>query len=253
MRCIVLLVILGTVAVSGQADLRIQGGSATSIATYPYAAALLRSPTAANFRLTCAGVIVNTRSILTAASCVAGDSTSRWRVRVGSNSSISGGRLLTINLIRVHSSYRAATRDFDIAMLRTTTSFVQTHLIRAARFASSGYTLVAPQTVTAVGWGATVSGGAPVSTIRHVRLNIINQTTCANNYRGRGITVTANMVCAGWIGGRGQCTGDTGGPLVHNGVVVGIFSRSIGCGQANLPGINTRISRFAGWITINRF
>lgn len=74
-----------------------------------------------------------------------------------------------------------------------------------------------------------------------------------SRYANLGATVTNNMVCSGWlgVGGRGQCNGDSGGPLIHNGVVVGITSWGYKCAESYYPGVNTRVSRFTPWIQAN--
>lgn len=62
--------------------------------------------------------------------------------------------------------------------------------------------------------------------------------------------ITDNMLCSGWldVGGRDQCVGDSGGPLIHNDIVVGVCSWGYGCGSPRFPGVNTRVSRFTSWI-----
>lgn len=80
----------------------------------------------------------------------------------------------------------------------------------------------------------------------------INQETCVQRYMG---LVTDNMICAGYldIGGRGQCAGDNGGPLLHgSNVVVGVFSgSSTDCNSGVYPNINTRVSNYYTWILSN--
>ncbi|KAL0850888.1 hypothetical protein ABMA28_006797 [Loxostege sticticalis] len=70
----------------------------------------------------------------------------------------------------------------------------------------------------------------------------------------RPFVITDNMLCSGWldVGGRDQCPGDSGGPLYHNGVVVGVCSFGDTCGSAHFPGVNARVSRYIGWINKNR-
>lgn len=58
------------------------------------------------------------------------------------------------------------------------------------------------------------------------------------------------MLCAGvQEGGKGQCSGDSGGPLTINGVQVGIVSWSVKpCAVAPYPGVYTKVSHYVNWI-----
>lgn len=61
------------------------------------------------------------------------------------------------------------------------------------------------------------------------------------------------MLCTGLlnVGGRDSCYGDTGGPVFHNRIVVGIVSFGAGCGHPVLPRVNARVSQFTQWIINN--
>lgn len=53
-------------------------------------------------------------------------------------------------------------------------------------------------------------------------------------------------------GGPDFCTGDVGSPLVCDlggtYILQGIASHGVGCGEANHPGIYTRVSNYRTWI-----
>ncbi|CAH0695444.1 unnamed protein product [Spodoptera exigua] len=229
-------------------------GPMTSIDKFPSMANLMRWHTYLNgFVQNCGGIILNNRSVLTAAHCIADDEVGRWRIRIGSVFANSGGAVYNSNQHIIHPSFNADTLDNDIAILRSATAFSFNNAARAASIAGSNYHLPENRYVWAAGWGVTNQGSSSGSEqLRHVQLETINQNTCRNNYANWGVTITDNVVCAGWnFGGRGQCQGDAGGPLYHNGAVVGVYSFSLGCGVANYPGINTRISSYTSWISSN--
>lgn len=58
------------------------------------------------------------------------------------------------------------------------------------------------------------------------------------------------MICAGNIelGGQNVCSGDFGGPLTINGVLIGVTSWGFGCGRPGYPSVWTRIPYFRNWI-----
>ncbi|XP_021023046.1 kallikrein 1-related peptidase b22 isoform X1 [Mus caroli] len=62
--------------------------------------------------------------------------------------------------------------------------------------------------------------------------------------------VTDVMLCAGEMnGGKDTCKGDSGGPLICDGVLQGITSwGSTPCGEPNAPAIYTKLIKFTSWI-----
>ena len=187
-----------------------------------------------------------------------------------------------MNQIIVHNLYNPNGRLNDIAILRSASNFIFNNNVRAASIAGPNYNLGDNQVVWAAGWGDTfvsllmimtivlydgkfelfdikkyasvsqAGSGIGSEQLRQVELRVINQNTCRNNYAVRGVNIAASMVCSGWpSGGRDHCTFDEGGPLYHNGIVVGVRSFGIGCGQPQFPGVNTRVSSYTSWIQTN--
>ncbi|XP_013197106.1 trypsin, alkaline A isoform X1 [Amyelois transitella] len=233
---------------------KIIGGSSATISQYPEIVSLLYSYWGSGFYQACAGTILNARSILTAAHCVAGDSPSQWRIRAGSSYSGSGGTVYNIATIIYHTNYsKPITFDNDVAILRASSNIAYNSVVKAASIAGTNYYLADNQIVWAAGWGTTSVGGSTVEQLRHVQIWSINADVCKSRYARSGYIITDNMLCSGWldVGGRDQCQGDSGGPLFHNGVVVGICSWGLQCALAEYPGVNTRVSRFTTWIQAN--
>ncbi|XP_023325019.1 cationic trypsin [Eurytemora carolleeae] len=104
------------------------------------------------------------------------------------------------------------------------------------------------------GWGKTdPSGPVRPDCLRAATIPIINQDKCEKMYTYFSQGVLKNMVCAGYTeGGVDACKGDSGGPLscLIDGSykLVGIVSWGHGCGQANKPGVFTRVQSFLDWI-----
>jgi secreted trypsin-like serine protease len=95
---------------------------------------------------------------------------------------------------------------------------------------------------TVLGWGRTAEGANPSPALRQVQVPIETDAECARSvpeYR------PGAMVCAGYPrGGKDACEGDSGGPMVVGGRLVGVVSYGRGCARPGQPGIYTRLAGY---------
>ncbi|XP_075975851.1 trypsin, alkaline A-like [Anticarsia gemmatalis] len=250
MRVLALLVLSVAAASAASFGGRIIGGTETSITNYPEMVSLLFAPDQINHKHDCGGIILNQRSVLTAAHCVVFHPhlPHMSRLRVGSDFANSGGSVYNVVHIELHPNYNIASMDSDLAVLRSATLIRYGTGIQPATL--GGYTVDDNEVVWATGWGMTEHGEYSEH-LRHVQVWTINQDICRARYPpGR---ITDNMLCSGWldVGGRDQCQGDSGGPLYHHRAVVGVCSFGLGCALPRYPGVNVRVSRFIDWIRDN--
>lgn len=92
-----------------------------------------------------------------------------------------------------------------------------------------------------------------------MQVPIVSNDNCKSMFlkAGRQEYIPDIFLCAGYEkGGQDSCQGDSGGPLQVRGkdgryFLAGIISWGIGCAEANLPGVCTRISKFVPWILKN--
>ncbi|XP_047027303.1 trypsin, alkaline C-like [Helicoverpa zea] len=254
MRVIAVLALcVAAVAASPSGTQRIVGGSLAPFGQYPGIVALLTTFNQVTYFQSCGGNILNNRSILTAAHCVGNRSPAMFRFRAGSIFANSGGVVYSVQQIINHPNYnQAAFLDYDFAIMRSASTIVFNNHVNPVRLAGANYNLADNQVVWAAGWGLTEQGGFSSEQLRHVQVYTINQEICRNRYAGRYV-ITENMLCSGVldVGGRDQCQQDSGGPLYHNGVLVGVCSFGTGCAQAQFPGVNARVSRASAWIVSN--
>ncbi|XP_070593158.1 complement factor D [Erythrolamprus reginae] len=98
------------------------------------------------------------------------------------------------------------------------------------------------------GWGIVSNTGRKPDRLHFVQLSVIARTTC-NMRRYHDGSVTENMMCAE-SRKKDSCKGDSGGPIVCNGVAEGIVTTgSSVCGNWRKPGIYTRTAPYVSWIT----
>ncbi|XP_075982471.1 trypsin, alkaline C-like [Anticarsia gemmatalis] len=170
-----------------------------------------------------------------------------YRIRVGSTYANSGGTTYNVNSLLIHPDYR---EGHDVALMRIAGFIVYSNVVQPAPIAGPNYPLRDDEEVWATGWGAISMTGPSSEELRHVQVWSINQDICSELYRTE---LGEYLLCTGWleVGGRDHCFGDSGGPVYHHGVVVGISHGGSGCGIASSPGLNMRISYYSRWIQDN--
>ncbi|KAI8436301.1 hypothetical protein MSG28_004341 [Choristoneura fumiferana] len=246
MRAVLLL--FTSLAAASASD-RIFGGSLTTVEQYPQAAAVLSTSDLVVFYQHCGGTILNAVAILTAVHCNGRIEAGRLRVRVGSSFASNGGSVLFVQRIINHPNYNANTRDHNIAIIRLQSSITFSDVAQRGAIAGPSYNVADNRPVFAIGWGLNQFGERP-DQLHHVQINTVNHQRCQQIFGTNSIT--DNMLCAHTEQrGLGGCTGDDGGPLLHNNVVIGVHSFHVGCSLTDRPGVYTRVSRYTDWILAN--
>ncbi|XP_046388771.1 mite allergen Eur m 3-like [Ischnura elegans] len=202
----------------------------------------------------CGASIVNANYILTAAHC-SQDAPDQYSVLAGTNSLVKGGTRHNVTAIHYHEQYDPEhSWHNDLAVMKVDPPFV---------FDAEGAT--APVTLadqeedtpvgskaTVIGWGVNADNGIMPDDLYKVDIQIWDQELCKEAYKPLEYEVYPEHICANTEdGGKGSCSGDSGGPLFVNGKVVGLVSWAKGCDEKGFPTVFTRVSSYRDWIDSN--
>jgi len=236
---------------------RIVGGQNADVNEYPWQAGIVSK---GSVRPWCGGSLVNSKWVLTAAHCTAGESASGIQVLLGDHKTNQNDHVVfNVAAIQDHPDYNSQTTDYDFSMLQLSTAVdFDTHAdIRPVCLPPAAFSGdYAEVTATVTGWGTTSSGGSQSTTLKEVDVGVITNQQCGNNYGYSSSWITDSMLCAVVPGGgKDACQGDSGGPLVanqqnygQNYELIGVVSWGIGCADANHPGVYARVTNQLSWV-----
>jgi secreted trypsin-like serine protease len=239
---------------------RIVGGVEVAPNSHPYQVAL--HMTVGGGTGLCGGSVLTTRSVLTAAHCPVGSSSTLVIAGAHNRNVVEANqqrRTVTSANYRIHASYNANNLNNDIAILITPTpAFTMTGAVQLTRRPTGGQLseTFAGDTGRSTGWGRTTNGGSTSAVLRKAYNPVITNAVCAQTF-GTGV-VNAAVVCIATAGvNQGTCNGDSGGVLsVQRGtgqwVQIGVtsFVASAGC-VAGLPSGFERTTSHNTWINNN--
>ncbi|XP_050418366.1 chymotrypsin-like serine proteinase [Patella vulgata] len=248
MLCIVALAGL----VASEPSQRIVGGSDAYAGQFPWQVSLQRS-SGSSWAHICGGSLIANNRVLTAAHCVTATSPGSYRVVLGNHrlNNIDGTeQTIYISSIVNHPNYNgnAAGYPNDISVMRLSSNAnTGSSAVSTIGLAPSGSSFVG-QTCTISGWGRTSGTSSLPNILQYVGMGKISNSECSTRWAGiSGATINTGHICV-FQSGRSACNGDSGGPMICNGMLAGVTSWGISGCSGNYPSVYTRVSQFVSWI-----
>ncbi|KAF7276913.1 hypothetical protein GWI33_009658 [Rhynchophorus ferrugineus] len=235
-------------------DTRIVGGVTVDIENHRYQGSLQRWN-----RHICGVTLISTRWVLTAAHCTVVQISDNpkvppfhaFTVRFGSSYMQSEGFVYSVSRVIDHPSYEVFALDNDVSLLQLSRDVEISSTIEPIALIDENQALVPGSTCTITGWGAVSFGGPAAAVLQRAFVPLISQETCNEYYTAiyQYSVISKNMICAGSpYGGRDACQLDSGGPLVNNGVLVGVVSWGYQCARPQAPGVYASVLAYRQWI-----
>ncbi|KAF2366951.1 Serine proteases trypsin domain [Trinorchestia longiramus] len=240
---------------------RIVNGSTSAFGKWPWQVSVRRI-SFFGFSSThrCGGALLNSRWVATAGHCVDDLLVAQIRIRVGEydfSSVLEPHPYIERSVIRkvVHPKYDFFTYEHDLALVKVEEKVSFGPHVSPICLPGNDDLLIG-EMATVTGWGRLSEHGTLPSVLQEASVPIMSNEKCRQLFLrgGRKESIPDIFLCAGYDnGGRDSCQGDSGGPLQVRGrdgryFLAGIISWGIGCAEANLPGVCTRISKFVPFI-----
>uniref|UniRef100_A0A1I8PDH9 Peptidase S1 domain-containing protein n=1 Tax=Stomoxys calcitrans TaxID=35570 RepID=A0A1I8PDH9_STOCA len=231
---VVIFVCIAAVAYSNAAPTgRVVGGEDAYEGQFPHQVSLRR-----NGSHSCGGSVISRNFVLTAAHCVGTTDSSGnyytydpsvFTIRVGSNDRFQGGVIVRVAEVIAHEDYGNFLND--VALLRLQEPLIYSANIQPIALASA---MVPPGSdIIISGFGRTKHNGDVPQKLQWNTLTAISRSECKEKINWD----SEALICLGHPADNGACHGDSGGPAMYKGEVVGIAGFVYGgCGTNNPDG-----------------
>ncbi|XP_018565738.1 brachyurin-like [Anoplophora glabripennis] len=231
---------------------RIIGGQEALPHAYPYQVGLYcHSIGLTNF---CGGSLVSANFVLTAAHCVNGVVTVDVVLGAHDIGEVEDTQVRsTSDEFVIHPGWDKQKLVNDIALVKLKAPVLETSYIKVIKIAKGADTFAGKEGLT-IGWGKTTNDQSGVTPqLRYVVSDILSNDNC-KSIDPYGTVIQPTHLCVSGLlysDRVGACNGDFGGPLVVDGVQVGISSfgyKDCGVGK---PDVFTRLTEYSDWIREN--
>lgn len=218
---------------------RIVGGSTAEEGLAPYQVSLQEG----GYHF-CGGSIIDNNWIITAAHCVVYNKPEEISVLTGTQDLTQPGVSYYVKRIYVHCNYDVPSMHNDIALLHLNSSITLNEKTQVIKLPTRP--LNDGDAVLLTGWGTEEPYGTAPQQLKKVNLNFMKYDPCRKALRDDP-DLDVGHICTFTKSGEGACHGDSGGPVVRNGVLVGIVNWGYPC-AIGLPDVYASSYYYSEWI-----
>ncbi|XP_047196318.1 granzyme A-like [Hippoglossus stenolepis] len=140
-----------------------------------------------------------------------------------------------------HPQYVSATKVNDLMLLKLDKPANETKMVKYLKLDDAIKDPAAGTSCMVAGWGKTNEDAKEMSDVlMSVNVTVVDRVKCNSpEYYNRHPVITSGMICAGSDGTNeaDTCGGDSGGPLMCSGGLVGVTSFGTKCGLIKKPGV----------------
>ncbi|XP_066246657.1 brachyurin-like [Euwallacea similis] len=203
----------------------------------------------------CGGTLISSKTILTAAHCLYLSNGNPIIIYIGAHnmppSKEEDIEEVLGHLFTLHPDWNPSTLQNDIGLIHLFETIQETETVKFIPLASDPSINYLGEEGLVIGWGLPGDDHTSASPVlRETTNRIISNLACRLAYMGH---VVATNICMSGEKKKSTCRGDSGGPLIVDGVQVGItsFGTSAGC-EVGWPPAFTRVSFYIEWINENK-
>jgi len=249
------LFLLGVVSITQSAvlqkfDPRIINGEDVQYGEIPYQVSLQQTSNSFHF---CGGSIINLDFVVTAAHCVEGKLPKDIKIIVGTVNLNSPQYTHAVKQIITHKEYDPNDSWInDITLIKVITSFIPSTNIGFVTLPEQDEIVPEGAVARVSGFGRLSQDGPGSKILQKANIYIAKQNYCREMYNKMIYTIYDTHICANDPNvSRGSCKGDSGGPLIVNGKLVGLVSWAKACSLTDYPTVYTRVPSYIDWIKEN--
>lgn len=230
---------------------RVVNGKSVDITTVPYQVLIMNDILTFVQQPICGGSIITDRFVLSAAHCFP-KKIFPVSVRAGSRYSTEGGQVIYAKETYVHPEYDKRYRRYhDFAMVHLLSSLIFNQFVAPAKLPHDfSFQVPVGGKVTVSGWGQThekIYKSSPE--LLSASMKNLDPDRCVKYFGKRNLPLDPEFILCVDVDkvGKDACSGDSGGPLTYNSILVGVVSFGEGCGREGVPGVYGRVATGLGW------